>query len=134
VPSDERLKLTCSKCGGVNTFDQPYAYHAGFSDIAFLYSDSGHFTLVWNTYDQESERFFSGESFSSLSAGTRARFENALRDAPDGGRWKFDNPARCIHCSEPIAGPMKEQIYCLIYPGSIVTTLGGPLQLKSQLK
>jgi hypothetical protein len=62
------------------------------------------------------------------------RFEHALRDAPDGGRWRFDNPARCMHCSEPIAGSMKSQIYFLIYPGSVVTGYNEPLQLASQVK
>jgi len=30
------VELRCPTCGHANNFDQPYAYHAGFSDQGFL--------------------------------------------------------------------------------------------------
>jgi len=142
IPGPEgKLVLRCARCGRDNFFDQPYPYHAGFGDHGFMYSDSGHFTLTWSLYDPVIGRFFPQDSGSSLypsvaavlskdgesarSKNLRLRFEAALRPAPDGGSWKFENPARCLHCSAPIAGSNLETIYYFIYPGSIVTQKGG---------
>src|SRR5215469_2601785 len=45
---DGKLVMKCAKCCRDNVFDQPYAYHSGFGEQGFVYSDSGHFTLVWS--------------------------------------------------------------------------------------
>ena len=42
--------VPCTHCGASNVFNQPYAYHAGFGDQGFLYSESGTCTLVWNSH------------------------------------------------------------------------------------
>jgi hypothetical protein len=43
--------IKCAACAHANIFNQPYPYHAGFSDQGFLYDDAGHLTLVWSCYD-----------------------------------------------------------------------------------
>lgn len=117
----------------MNVFDQPYTYHAGFSDQGFMYSDSGHCTLVWSWYDPVVKEFFPAGSRLSDNAAARGRFESALRPAPDGGRWRFANPARCLYCSGRIAGPILEQIYYLVFPDSIITDQDNQLNLKVQI-
>ena len=119
MPTAEKVTVKCKECGRDTVFDQPYAYHAGFSDQGFLYSDSGHFTLTWSWYDPAIQRFFPPESRYDRDTELRHRFEQALKPAPDGGRGRAENPARCVHCSAPIAGSMLETIYYLVYPGSI---------------
>lgn len=128
-----RLTIRCPRCGKDNVFDQPYTYHAGFSDQGFMYSDSGHCTLVWSDYDPVIKQFFPPGSQFAKDAGIRERFEVALRHAPDGGRWRFTNPARCLYCSGPISGPILEQIYYLVYPDSIITDEDNQLNLQTQL-
>src|SRR5690349_19852551 len=113
--------LKCKACGRDNVFDQPYPYHAGFGDQGFLYSDSGHYTLTWSWYDPVISRFFPEGSRWDRDTELRRRFERALHSAPDGGGWRSENPARCIHCSAPVAGSMLETIYYFLYPGSIQT-------------
>jgi len=40
-----------SDCGFDNSFDQPYPFHAGFSNAGFLYNEAGNLTLVWSSFD-----------------------------------------------------------------------------------
>jgi hypothetical protein len=106
-------------CGKDNVFDQPYRYHAGFSDQGFLYNESGDLTFVWASYDPLMRRLFPGKQPWVFDADEQRTFEEFLKPAPSGGRWKFINPARCVHCAEPISPPMMQDIYYVFYPGSI---------------
>jgi hypothetical protein len=45
--------------------------------------------------------------------------EERLAPAPDGSRWLFSNPARCLQCGYPISGPITDTIYYLRYDGSL---------------
>ena len=130
---EKRLVINCHRCRRDNVFDQPHLYHSGFSDQGFMYSDSGHCTLVWSDYDPVIKQFFPPGSRFSEDSTLRERFEQALRPAPDGGRWRFSNPARCLHCSGPISGTLLQQIYYLVYPDSIITDQDNRLDLASQL-
>ncbi len=135
MPTAKTITVRCKECGRDNVFEQPYPYHAGFGDQGFLYSDSGHFTFTWSWYDPVLRRFFPPHSSYDQDAESRHRFEEALLPAPDGGRWRFENPARCIHCSAPISGSMLQTIYYLEYPGSIETQKpNGPMRLAEYLK
>ena len=50
----------------------------------------------------------------------KAAFEARLLEAPAGGRWRFANPARCVHCGAKILGPMTKTPSYLVYEGSVV--------------
>lgn len=129
-----RLSVRCPRCGQGNVFDQPYRYRAGFGDQGFMYSDSGHCTLVWSCFDPVLEQFFPAGRGGLADLASRTRFEEALRPAPDGGRWKFTNPAKCWHCPEAIAVSILQQIHYLVYPGSIITDEGAQFMLVAQLQ
>ena len=134
MPTTEKVTVKCKECGRDNIFDQPYPYHAGFGDQGFLYSDSGHFTLTWSWYDPAIGPFFPPDSRWDRDTELRHHFEQVLHLAPDGGRWRAENQARCIHCSAPIAGSMLQTIYYLLYPGSIQTQEpGGAMRLGEYL-
>jgi DNA-directed RNA polymerase subunit RPC12/RpoP len=122
VPSPTpKLKLRCSACGKETAFEQPYAYHAGFSDQAFLYDDAGTSALVFSAYDEEFSSVFGHlMPWTAHDEEKKKRFEAMLPLSPSGGRWRFSNPARCPHCGSKISGPMGETIYYLLYPGSVV--------------
>ena len=116
------LKTTvvkCASCGRANIFNQPYPYHAGFSDQGFLYNDAGDLTLTWSCYDPAYGGLTGGRSPWMLSLAEQQAVEAALRAAPHGGRWRFSNPARCLSCRTPISGPIGASIYYLLYDGSI---------------
>ena len=119
--------VTCSHCGASNVFNQPYVYHAGFGDQGFLYSELGTCTLVWSAFDPDFESLVGKHNPWVLSREKQQIVEDALQPAPDGSRWLFSNPARCLTCGHPISGPMIETIYYLEYEHSInVDPLGHP--------
>ena len=98
--------IKCGSCGHANIFNQPYPYHAGFSDQGFLYNDAGHLTLTWSCYDPAFERIVGGKNPWTLTLAEQQKVEDALLPAPSGGRWRFSNPARCLNCSSEISGPI----------------------------
>jgi hypothetical protein len=120
MTATENLIIKCKRCGKDNLFDQPYLYHAGFADQGFLYNDAGTLTLVWNVTDPLFGELFPGQTSWALNLLNRLRFEGMLMPAPTGGRWRFRNPARCMHCAKPILKPMLKSVQYLVYPGSIV--------------
>ena len=113
--------IKCASCGHANIFNQPYPYHAGFSDQGFLYNDAGHLTLTWSCYDPAFGRIVGGKNPWTLTLAEEQKLEDALLPAPSGGRWRFSNPARCLNCSSEISGPITRSIYYLLYDGSVQT-------------
>lgn len=116
----KRLELTCQHCRKQVIFDQPYPYHAGFSDQGFLYNDEGNLTLVWSSYDTKWTSIAGTRQPWYIDDEARKKMEVVLPAAPTGGRWRFSNSARCPHCRGKISGPMGETIYYLLYPGSVI--------------
>lgn len=129
MASNESLPITCKHCGKDTLFEQPYPYHAGFTDQGFLYNNAGNLTLVWSVLDPVLDKLFPGQPTWTLNLLKRRRFEKIMLPAPDGGYWRFRNPARCIHCAKPISKPMLHSPHYLIYPGSLITDLGGEFKL-----
>ena len=134
MPQEKPLSIQCKHCGKDNLFEQPYPYHAGFTDQGFLYNDAGNLTLVWSVLDPVLDKLFPGKPTWTLNLLNRWRFEKMLLPAPDDGRWRFRNPARCIHCAKPISKPMLRSTHYLIYPGSIISDQDGEFKLIKYLK
>ena len=84
--------IKCSSCGRANIFNQPYPYHAGFSDQGFLYNDAGNLTLTWSCFDPAFEALAGGKSPWALSLADQQKIEDALLRAPSGGCWASATP------------------------------------------
>ncbi len=110
--------VRCDSCAVESRFDQPYAFHAGFGNRGFLYDDAGLTTLVWSSFDPAFVEVVGDKHPWALTAAEQEALESALAPAPNGGRWRFGNPARCRGCRSVIRGPMTEDIYFLVFPGS----------------
>lgn len=130
----EKLSIKSKHCGKENFFEQPYAYHAGFGERGFLYDETGTLTLTWSAYDPAFEEMFPQRQPYALTEEERSQFEEKLVPAPSGSRWLFCNPARCVHCGEPICSPMMQHIYYVVYPGSIDSDQDGKMRLCDYLK
>jgi hypothetical protein len=115
------MVVKCNSCGYENEFAQPYPYHAGFGSQGFLYNDAGNLTLVWSLYDRDYADLVGMKDVTRLTPDERLAFESALLTAPSGGRFRFDNPARCRQCGLEISGSMSDTIYYLVFDGSVVT-------------
>jgi hypothetical protein len=119
----------------VTEFNQPHAIHAGFSNQGFLYNEAGRLTLIWSSFDPAYERLVGQVHPWMLDADQRARVEQALLPSPHGDRWLFANRPRCAACGGPIGKSILNDIYYLIYPGSINTDQReGPGTFDSQLR
>jgi len=116
----EPFSITCRKCGHINVFEQPYAYHAGFGDQGFLYNDDGNLTLTWSVYDTEYVKITGHQNPWVITEEKRQKFEDWLPPAPKGGKWKFKNPGRCLKCQSEIIPPIGKNIYYVLYEGSVV--------------
>jgi hypothetical protein len=114
------FSITCRKCGHINVFEQPYAYHAGFADQGFLYNDEGNLTLVWNAFDPDHVKIAGNANPWVINEEKRRAFEDWLPTAPKGGKWSFKNPGRCLNCHSEITPPIGRNIYYVLYEGSVV--------------
>lgn len=112
--------VKCAKCGFDNVFNQPHPYHAGFGNQGFLYNEKGNGTLVWSSFDPDYERVAGNNHPWALGAENKKKLEAVLEPDPNGGgRWLFNNPARCLKCGTPISEPIGSNIYYLEYDRSI---------------
>ncbi|MCO5067222.1 MAG: hypothetical protein M9910_00800 [Kiritimatiellae bacterium] len=112
--------VKCTNCGFDNVFNQPHPYHAGFGNQGFLYNEKGNRTLVWSSFDPDYERVAGNNHPWVLGPENKKKLEAVLQPDPNGGgRWLFDNPARCLKCGNPISAPIGSNIYYLEYDGSI---------------
>jgi hypothetical protein len=114
------IAVPCPACDNENQFEQDHAVHAGFSEVGFLYNEAGNLTLIWGVFDPAYTAIVGSHNPWRLASSQQQALQEALLPSPAGDRWLFENPARCLRCSAPIAGPMSiEQIYFYVYPGSI---------------
>ena len=107
----------CPHCGSELPFDRSYGFHAGFSNLGFLYNDNGDMVFVWSSFDPDYVALAGRNHPWSLNESEQARIEEQLLPAPQGGRWRFSNPARCLKCRQPVSGPMNQTIYGLLFDG-----------------
>ena len=115
------MVVKCNSCGYENEFAQPYPYHAGFGNQGFLYNEAGNLTLVWSLYDPDYETLVGFRDALHLTVEDRSAIESSLLPAPFGGRFRFENPARCKQCGFEIGGPMLRTVSYLVFDGSVVT-------------
>jgi hypothetical protein len=113
------MKVICRTCSFENVFAQEYAYHAGLSNLGFLYNDNGNLTLVWSSFDPDYESIVGEKHPWALSSRQRAVLEATLKPAPFGGNWSFKNVPRCTNCHKPIGQSIIDTIYYLVFPSSL---------------
>ena len=116
--------VNCPDCDHRIQFEQPYAYHAGFANQGFLYSDAGTSTLIWSSLDPAYEAVVGAHHPWALDVEQQSLLEAQLKPAPDGGAWRFSNPPRCPACAAPIGEPIGGSIYYFRYPESVVLDQG----------
>lgn len=118
------IQCQCKKCRFDAVFEQDNPYHAGFANQGFLYADSGTRTLVWSSFDPAYVALIGDKHPWGLSGIDQQKLESQLLLAPDGGAWRFENPARCPQCAQPIADSILSTIYYLVYQGSVICDAG----------
>ncbi len=93
--SSGNLSLSCT-CDDCRRSFRIRSFHAGFSSVAYFYSDSGKHTLTVSDSVPGAP-----PALSEPDHGLMAQLEARLPLAPDGTRFRYLNPFRCPHCGAP---------------------------------
>jgi hypothetical protein len=102
-----RGMLICDSCRKLYMVE---VYHAGFSQIGFLYCDKDSTVVTWGPITDITYYMLVGKKLPwSLDRKEQAVVEDALKPCPCGGRFRFDNNLRCPSCGEPLSGGMSKQ-------------------------
>ena len=89
------LSLSCI-CDACRKSFRLQSFHAGFGNTGYMYSDSGRFTMtIPNNING------SPPALGKVNKKALKDLEESLPKAPDGTLFKYLNPLRCPHCSEP---------------------------------
>ncbi|HEX6373050.1 MAG TPA: hypothetical protein VF006_29275 [Longimicrobium sp.] len=94
--TDGRVSLLCicDHCG--ETF-RLQSFHAGFSDLVYMYCSQNPHTLVASSFLEDAPPVLGEANTESV-----ARFEKRLPACAEcGGEFRYFNPLRCPHCREP---------------------------------
>lgn len=93
TPGNILLSCRCDACG--QTF-LAKSFHTGWGGETYFYSESGRFTL--STYLRVGEARI---GHAEPEYPTMQTLEDALPNAPDGTKFLYSNPFRCLHCAAP---------------------------------
>lgn len=92
------MKISCPNCAAEIVVDQPYFYHAAFTDLGFMYCDRDSTVLVFSAYDKVFSSIVGEKVPWALSPLEKEAVEKRVRRCPCGGRFAFDNRPRCTEC------------------------------------
>jgi hypothetical protein len=109
----------CAHCDAELPFDRSYGFHTGFSNLGFLYNDTGEESFIWSSFDRDYTALAGACHPWMLTDDQRRQIEQALSPSRAGGAWRFSNPARCLHCGGAISGSITETIYGLAFDGRL---------------
>lgn len=85
----------CKRCSHNFTF---HRYHAGFSDLGYLYCDTDSTVLTWSSYDDAYESLVGKKHPWTLDIGEMELVERSIRACHCGGHFTFDASSRCPSC------------------------------------
>lgn len=94
TPGNVSLLCICDAC---HRSFRLQSFHAGFSNLTYLYCSNGPHTLVASSYLDDAPPVLG-----KADAEATARFESQLPACREcGGQFRFWNPLRCPHCGAP---------------------------------
>jgi hypothetical protein len=93
--SPGNLSLSCI-CDSCHVSFRLQSFHAGFLQVGYFYSQSGRYTLTVPSSVEGAPVALEEPEPQAL-----ARLEARLPPAPDGTRFRYLNPLRCLHCQAP---------------------------------
>ena len=105
------MEITCLSCGQVTYIKQEYPYHAGFSNLGFLYCDSHPTIIEFDSYNPNYLAIVGEKHPWSLDFEEKKRVEDALKPYFKGGRFRFSAHPRCPLCNEPLFDLLKDEMH-----------------------
>ena len=107
------MKLTCPHCTKEIRLRQKYPYHAGFSNLGFLYCDSCTAILKFGSYNRNYVRIVGDKHPWMLSSGEKRQVEEHLKPCFCGGRFQFDAYPRCPQCGQELQSLLPDALHFL---------------------
>ncbi len=111
--------VKCRQCD--STYPVKHTYHAGFSELGFLYCDRDTTVVTFSTWDKVFERL-RGElgakhpwvlGDKALREDVR-HIESHLIRCPCGGKFSFGNRLLCPNCRGVLSEPISKTIYFIV--------------------
>lgn len=103
--------LFCPNCKSRFEIDQPYPYHAGFSNVGFLYCECCPAMVTFHTYDKHYTGIVGDKHPWDLNEVERRKIEESLKPCPNGGRFRFNAYPRCPVCNEPMPDLLQDRMH-----------------------
>lgn len=107
------MKITCPTCGKVIKLRQKRLYHAGFSNLGFLYCDTCPSILEFSAYNQNYIRIVGDKHPWMLNPDEKKKLEDHLAPCKGGGRFRFEAYPRCPFCNGNLASFIPDKIHFL---------------------
>ncbi|MBI5300160.1 MAG: hypothetical protein HY877_07725 [Deltaproteobacteria bacterium] len=106
------MNLKCPHCRKNIHLKQKYPYHAGFSDVGFLYCNMCPTLLLFRAYDLEFEKLVGETKVPwSLILTEKKKVEDNLKPCPCGGHFRFDAYPRCPYCNQNVQSLLPDNIH-----------------------
>lgn len=105
------MDIHCRSCGIVTAVKQQHQYHAGFSNVGFLYCKKCPNMVVFHTYDTDYSRVAGDVHPWMLTTESKILVERALKNCTCGSSFGFDALPRCPHCNEELPGLLEDKIH-----------------------
>lgn len=105
------MVLNCPSCQKEITLQQKHFYHAGFSNLGYLYCDKDSSTLKFGSYNPNYQSIMRHKHPWTLTAEEKAVLEKHLAPCKCGGRFRFDAPPLCPFCKSSLASLLPDNIH-----------------------
>jgi uncharacterized C2H2 Zn-finger protein len=107
------MNITCPTCENVIRLKQKQIYHAGFSNLGFLYCDTCTNILEFSTYNKHYVAIVGEKHPWTLSQKDKRKVETHLKQCSCGGRFRFDLQPKCPYCGGSLESITKDNIHFL---------------------
>ena len=101
----------CQSCGEQLTYQR---YHAGHSDLGYLYCDTDSAVVTWSSYEPEYSKLSANIHPWMLDEKGKAVIEQAVIDCPYGGHFRFNAMPRCSLCLAELPQLATDPIYVVV--------------------
>ena len=105
------MDINCPKCHRTFSLGQKYAYHAGFSNVGFLYCEACPNLVVFSSFDPRYTKIVGQVHPWTLNLLKKRKIERELRPCSCGGRFRFAAKPRCPLCNKPIPTILPDPIH-----------------------
>lgn len=112
-------EIRCPSCGRALRYER---FHAGFSNLGYLYCNSDETVATWDAYDLRYRAVVGDKNPWMLDEAERRELEDAIAPCPCGGTFSFFNLPRCPLCNSELPGLADDPTYVVVLGRRLDTT------------